>query len=160
MPRRDDTENRGSDTEPDWDAVERRFPFLKKGASRHIYVDAMPHTLVATLRKRGYDVRHLGALPRESPDDLRAYLFAKSQAIEEGTVFVDKTQLDALKLQMYAAGMLDKRYNPPDKGVAEVVTDALQLLSWSRSQHTLRDNSTVQAAQTPASPPADGVSKK
>lgn len=125
-----------------WTSILNRFPQLPSGVSRGVYVDTMPWDIANELQQRGYTVRYLGAVPRESPDELRAYLLAKSQAVEEGTVTVDKSQLDALKLQMYAAGMLDKRYNPPDKaGADEAEGDATELLFWRRSRHTLRDNS-------------------
>jgi hypothetical protein len=100
------------------------------------------------LRARGYEPKVLLEFPRKTPADEIEYLLARLQGIEEGTLPGTKGDLEAIKLQMQAHGMLKStgiqmrvKMDPGDEDV-----EAL-LRSWGDSRYTLRGNSTMVSAQ-------------
>lgn len=113
---------------------------------RRVYFPKLSILDRETLRARGYDPMTLFELPRGGENEI-AYLRAKAQAIEEGTVTADKLTVAALELQMKNNNMLSQKHMAVNVKLSAKLADVEGLLkSWGQSRHTLRGNSTVQAA--------------
>lgn len=119
---------------------------LDEQVGRIIYVDRIGLDATVDLTARGYQVVDLFSLPRQTSDQERAYLDAKRQAIEEGTILVNQHIIRALELGMRAAGMMGKERHT--KVTLEGDSESIdELLNWSCDRHTLENNSTLVNAQ-------------
>lgn len=101
---------------------------------------------------KGYAPACLFELARGTPEQEVAYLMAKCQGIEEGTLHCTDSELEALTLEMKAYNILAQRHivmrfdtkaKQKHKSVDEIFS------TWKQSRHTLRGNSTVEAMQLP-----------
>jgi len=126
---------------------ETQFPVLaEKG--RPLYFDRLTSEERNLLESRGYAPKLLMELPRGTASQEVDYLLAKAQALEEGTCAGGKEEREIVELEMKAYKMLG------DKGQVKVNINAGRqelmalLSSWGQSRHTLRGNTTIQAAQT------------
>lgn len=124
------------------------MPALPDGMTRRLYVRCIDATLWDSLLSKGYEVVDLFSLPRNTDEENVAYLKAKAQALEENTVEFNREERMALELEMKAAGLLERDAGAGD-GKVTLTGTVEELLSWGNSSHTLRDNSTVQSAQSP-----------
>lgn len=106
----------------------------------------------AALKNHGYAPVCLMELPRGTPEQEIAYLMAKMQGVEEGTVVVGDNELKALEIEMKAYNLLSQkhmvvRFNFSDRQKHKSLDDIFA--TWKNSRHTLRGNSTVQGMQLP-----------
>lgn len=104
------------------------------------------------LKAKGYAPACLLELPRSSPEQEIAYLMAKCQGIEEGTIFATEAEMEALTLEMKAYNLIAQkhivmRFNAGEKQKQKSLDDVFA--TWNKSRHTLRGNSTVEAMQLP-----------
>ena len=122
------------------------------GPPRVVYVQGLAESDRTILEARGYRPVELLTMPRVTTDDHQAYLLAKAQALEEGTIPVSAEGEDrtALELEMRAYGLLDKRTTSMNLTLQCDATEVSSLLGWGGSRHTLAGNSTALAATLPA----------
>jgi hypothetical protein len=125
------------------------FPELTGSRPRRIYVQRMDQNTIVQFQNRGYDPVNLMALPRGGDDGAEetVYLYAKLQAMEEGTIEWDELDRKALELALKAHGCLDAKRTNTNLNVSIDAKTAEGLLDWKNSRHTLRGTSTVQNAQ-------------
>jgi len=118
------------------------FPEIPEEARpRRIYVGAITQLDSLALRQRGYEPTPLLTLPRSTQRENIEYLYAKAQAIEEGTLAASAEERRQLALSMQAYGMLkdvQMRVNM-DIGSESVA----EILDWQKSRHTLRGQTTL-----------------
>lgn len=123
-----------------------RFPQRDSTIERRVFVRGCPPEITAELLSRGYEPVELFTIARDGDEKTDTeYLFAKAQAIEERTIDTTAEERKALELELRARGHLNNstrtNYNVRVDGA-----DALSLLNWDTTRHTLSDNSTVQSA--------------
>lgn len=129
------------------------FPEVPEEARpRIVYFKLVSALDRAALKERGYIGVCLMELPRGTPEQEIAYLMAKTQGIEEGTLHVTDNELHALELEMKAYNLLSQkhmvvRFNFSDKQKHKSLDDIFA--TWKNSRHTLRGNSTVEGMQLP-----------
>lgn len=104
------------------------------------------------LKNRGYIPTCLLELPRGTPEQEVAYLMAKVQGIEEGTIIASEAEVKALELEMKAYNLLSQkhvvvRFNLGEKQKGKSLEEVFN--TWQSSRHTLRGNSTIAAMQLP-----------
>mgnify|MGYP001593506957 CR=1 FL=1 len=125
-----------------------RFPHRVLTEPRPVYFEVLEDEQRKALIQRGYLPVMLFDMPRGLPHHEVEYLFAKAQAIEEGTAYANKTILDALDAQMKANKMIGAKNVVVRVNVSDKQTDVAALLSgWGTSRHTLRGNTTISEAQ-------------
>jgi hypothetical protein len=95
----------------------------------------------------GYVVVDLMTLPRGEQWQEEAYLKAKMQAVEEGTIDARPEDRHRLELAMKAHGLLVHDRKNFNVNVNLDGKTANELLDWGSNRHTLVDNSTVQSAR-------------
>ena len=127
-------------------------PIPKTRKPRVLVFERMTKEHIKVFKSRGYQVICLITLPRETKEDELEYLRLKARGIEEGTVVASDKQIDMLKLQFKAYGLLDE--NRGKKGIrdqktaAESTEDIFDLLrDFTPSRHTL-DQSTLDFIQS------------
>lgn len=123
------------------------LPAVQGDEPRLLYVQACPPELAIELTARGYKIVDLFSMPRGDPMDEVAYLMAKAQAIEEGTVEASRHQVEVLQMEMRAYGLLAQKGEGPRRSTKQHIQELDEILNWRKDRHTLRDNSTVQSAQ-------------
>lgn len=129
------------------------FPVVPKEARpRSLYFKMLAPLDRAMLQEHGYAPLCLLELPRGTPEQEVAYLMAKVQGIEEGTVIVSESEVKALELEMKAYNLLSQkhmvvRFNFSDKQKGKSLAEVFD--SWGQSRHTLRGNSTIAGMQLP-----------
>jgi hypothetical protein len=101
---------------------------------RTIYVRGMDPADAATLTDRGYTVIDL-----DNVDDRAEWCLGVTQAALDGTVSLNKQQVEALELEMRSRGLLDTRRMQFNVNIKAGQTTK-ELLSWSDSRHTLQGN--------------------
>ena len=129
------------------------FPEVPKAVRpRLLYFSRLTLLDAELLKQRGYEPVLLLHLPRSSDVEEIAYLMAKVQGIEEGTIFASDAEVHALELEMKAYNLLaqkhivmrfDNREKQKGKSLDEVMS------TWTKSRHTLRGNSTIASMQLP-----------
>lgn len=126
-----------------------KFPKLKSGSNRTIYVSGLSDDDRLTFELRGYCPVELMSLPRDSEQDHCNYVRAKLQAIEEGTVFADEEDRKRLELEARTYGLLDPKRRQISVNVNAESATIDKLLQWDSGRHTLAGNSTAVNAQPP-----------
>lgn len=101
-----------------------------------------------TLLDRGYAVVQIITLPRRSDAEQTSFLLAKAQGLEEGTLYMSDDAQEALWREMQSYGLFQRRQGRMNLNVNVSGKDLKDLLGWSKSRHTLRDNSTVVGIST------------
>ena len=147
MPERESLVN----TENACDDTEQLTLFARTIMPRTVYVDiTTPPETVARLTESGYHVIDLLAMTRDTPDEHRACIRARAQAIAEGTITATDDQRRALELEARSWGMLAARSESTQVRVLATADELGALLGWGSSRHTLAGNSTsLAAAETP-----------
>lgn len=117
------------------------FPKLKKNQRRRLYFDTLTKLDSLALESRGYVPVVLKTMPDTSNEERIEYLHAILQGFQDGTVYCTKERLSAVKAEMQARGMLDKKsMNFNLKVKAESIKE---LYNWGNSRHTLQGNATI-----------------
>jgi hypothetical protein len=125
------------------------YPPLPPGTYRPVYFCGGDEATKALLGDRGYTCIEINTLERHDDASNGAYLLAKLQGLEEGTIKFDyepETDIALLKAELRAYGLDTKRSMSLNMRVSG--DDINKLFGWSQSRHTLAENSTVVAAQT------------
>ena len=109
---------------------------------RTIYFEGLSAEAAEELTRRGYNPVVLISLPRGDIHAERAYLRAKAQAIEEGTVSIGKQQFETLRLLFKAVGLLDEARGKEEETVVEERQENIHELidlvgSFDPSRHTI-----------------------
>lgn len=129
------------------------FPYVaEEHRPRAVYFKFLSELDHAALVERGYAPSVLMELPRSTPEQEIAYLMAKAQAIEEGTITCSENELRALEMAMKSYNLLSQkhmvvRFNVDAKQKGKSLNEIFD--TWKSSRHTLRGNSTVQGMELP-----------
>ena len=119
---------------------------------RSVYFKVLLPLVREILQGKGYAPACLFELPRSTPEQEQAYLMAKCQGIEEGTIIASEEEVHALELEMKAYNMLAQKHIVMrfDAGTKQKHKSLDEVFgSWKNSRHTLRGNSTVETMQLP-----------
>ena len=134
-----------------------RFPTREKGLpERTVYFESISPKVKRALKTRGYNAVALLSLPRGDVTSERAYLRAKAQAIEEGTIYISKESFEALRLLFKSVGLLDEARGQEEDEVLQNKTEDVhtllaELADFAPNRHKL-DQSVLGQMEGPKGP--------
>ena len=121
----------------------RNYPRVSAKKPRPLVFVRMSEAKIAAFAKRGYAVICLMTLPRGEKAEELEYLRLKARGIEEGTVDASDRQIDMLKLQFKAMGLLDEQRGREVEETKKATKIRINdLLEFTPSKHTA-DQSTL-----------------